>query len=73
MNVGLKQKIRKIMNKAKKYGITMVAGSTSVTAVFAQTADLSGITQTITDLVPVLVTLAVIGAILSALKKFSKI
>lgn len=40
---------------------------------FAQTMDMSGVTQTITEVVPVLITLAVVSAILGALKKFGKI
>lgn len=69
---------RKRLEKALKEGkgklVALGVGlSMGAPAAFAQTMDMSGVTQTITEVVPVLITLAVVSAILGALKKFGKL
>lgn len=65
----IKEKISK--KKAKIAGVAIGATSMMGT-VFAQTIDLSGVTELISEMMPVLIALAVYKAILKLLEKFGK-
>lgn len=69
-----RKRLVEALKKGKRKLVPLGIGlSMGAPAAFAQTMDMSGVTQTITEVVPVLITLAVVSAILGALKKFGKL